>query len=539
MIKARSMRKRDKPLLDAFVRQGAQVNAEYDEAQEVPMYRGIPTLEALGPILSKNEVVARLASIPPYCEADRQLRPEVLLHVVQGGLLSWFCPLAIHIDLQQRLDRVIRGCLPYRNPLRRGYYRENSQQVDHFKTYLRNPLSAPYQRTTALGFHFTAPSGLGKTTSLERILMELYPQRIIHTEYKGRPFQFDQLVWLHLDCPGDGSLKQLLLQFLQAVDAIIGKTQLPNGEHVGYYELYGETRATVDSLISAVAAVATNHCLSVLIIDEVQHLLEADGDGADKVLGYLVTLVNTIGLPIILVGTPRAKRVLSKHGRQIRRGTGQGELTWNRLDRNCESYSLMTQSMWTYQYTAKPVGLTNRMNDVLFEETQGIPDYIIKAYMMAQWRSLTTRKPLSPAILRSVAKDGFESARPILRALRLNNFADLENLDDIVPPDINPILQAATDALNMEKAATDCANPTGVGKESTSRTPVSQDPSPVPTNDMQDTDEESAAGEAQSPGLEYPTLKQLSTKAKETGEELYDIMRAHSLVDGLKEAGLS
>ena len=538
--------KRAKPNLSALIRQGAQIAATYDTKQEVPLYRGIPTLEALGPILSKEEVISRLASTPVYDEQERLLKPEALLHVVQAALLNWFRPLAMHIDLQQRLDRVIRGSLPYRNPLTVGYHRKCFEHIDQFHDYIKRPASAPYQRTTALGFHFTAPSGAGKTTSIERILMELYPQRILHTEYNGKPFHFDQLVWLHLDCPGNGSLRSLLIQFLQAVDAIIGKTKLTSGDEVGYYELYGGDRATVDSLIAAVATVAANHCLSVLVIDEIQHLLHADGDGANKVLNYLVTLVNTIGLPVILVGTPRARHVLSKQAKQIRRGTGQGELEWHRLDRASLSYSLMTEGMWTYQYTLKPVALTDRIKDVLFEETQGIPDYIIKAYMMAQWRSITTGKPLSVAMIRSVAKDGFASARPILRALRHNNFAGLKNLDDVRPPNLDPILQAAEQAMNEELATAAGLKAMQAGKDADKETSATTAAEPTPPQEcqtpQQHTADPAAATQAtadRDPPSNPPTLRELHQQAEASGTDFYDLLRKNNVVNRPMESGPS
>lgn len=522
----------------AVVRRGRQVNAIYDTDQEVPFYRGIPTAEALGPILTKEEVVRRLAAAPPYMEEDRRIKPEARLHCVQAAMLNWFQPLAIHIDLQQKLDRVIRGSLPYRNPLIPGYYQEVSQQVDRVADVGTHPLPVPYQRTTALGFHFTAPSGSGKTTTLERLLIELYPQRIMHTSYKGKPFCFDQLVWLHLDCPGNGSLRRLLVQFLQVVDSILGKTRIRDDQHVGYYELYGGDRATVDSLIPAVATVAANHCLSVLIIDEIQHLLHADGDGADQVLNYLVTLVNTIGVPVILVGTPRAKHVLSRQAKQIRRGTGQGELEWHRLDRDSASYNLMTESMWQFQYTDVRVPLTEQLKDVLFDETQGIPDYMIKAYMMAQWRSITTRKPISNAMIRSVAKDGFSSARPLLRTLRLKQFESLKNLDDLHQPDLDPILKACEEALRespADKATAVQESKTDDIPKSSQTTnleePSGQEYSSPKTLPMDDTQSTNPVD------LNIPTLKEIHARAQESGKDFYEAMREADLAYGQPTLG--
>jgi hypothetical protein len=43
----------------------------------------------------------------------------------------------------------------------------------------------------------------------------------------------------------------------------------------------------------------------VLIIDEIQHLSNCKGVEKSTLLSYLVTLQNSIGIPIILVSTPK------------------------------------------------------------------------------------------------------------------------------------------------------------------------------------------------------------------------------------------
>ena len=76
-------------------------------------------------------------------------------------------------------------------------------------------------KSAASGFTIIGVSGVGKSTAVEKIL-SLYPQRIVHTKYRERPLAFTQLVWLKLDCPHDGSLKQLCYQFFYALDLAAG-----------------------------------------------------------------------------------------------------------------------------------------------------------------------------------------------------------------------------------------------------------------------------------------------------------------------------
>lgn len=57
-------------------------------------------------------------------------------------------------------------------------------------------------------------SGSGKSTTLNRILAT-YPQVIFHEKYN-----FTQIVYLKLDCPHDGSLKNLCYHFFRAIDEV-------------------------------------------------------------------------------------------------------------------------------------------------------------------------------------------------------------------------------------------------------------------------------------------------------------------------------
>jgi hypothetical protein len=101
-----------------------------------------------------------------------------------------------------------------------------------------------------------------KTTSIEAIL-SLYPQVILHNRYCENDFSFTQIVWIELDCPFDGSIKGLYLNFFQAVDDLLGTR---------YYDNYAGGRKTVDELLPRMALVASLHSIGVLVIDEIQHL---------------------------------------------------------------------------------------------------------------------------------------------------------------------------------------------------------------------------------------------------------------------------
>lgn len=70
------------------------------------------------------------------------------------------------------------------------------------------------------------------------------------------------------------------------------------------------TRATTDAMMTVMNQVARNCALGILVIDEIQHLSLARSGGSEKMLNFFVNLINNVGVPVILVGTPKAVKVL-------------------------------------------------------------------------------------------------------------------------------------------------------------------------------------------------------------------------------------
>lgn len=274
-------------------------------------------------------------------------------------------------------------------------------------------------------------SGIGKTTAIEAIL-SLYPQVIIHSHYHQQALTLMQIVWLKLDCPFDGSIKGLCFNFFQAVDDILG---------TNYSKIYTNNRRTVDELIPLIARVASLHCIGVLVIDEIQHLSQAKSGGSSKMLNFFVQLVNTIGVPVVLVGTYKAMPILSGEFRQARRGSGQGDLVWDTMAED-NIWELFLESLWQYQYVQKNRPLTTQLIHTLYDLTQGITDFAVKLYLLAQIRAIVTGiEEITEKIIRSVAADSLRLANPILSALRTGNLQVLYSLEDVHPIDITSFLQ--------------------------------------------------------------------------------------------------
>ncbi|MBW4522820.1 MAG: ATP-binding protein [Scytolyngbya sp. HA4215-MV1] len=398
----------------------------------IPTYQGNPLIEALPPIfITQDEVAERLAFYPDYDEEHRKMPAYLRLHLIQNTL-QFFAPLPIHFDLEQRFSRMIRLGYQARNPAITGFWGDVKSRVHSLGTVRQSP------RSTATGFTIVGISGVGKTTSIEAILL-LYPQVIFHSHYQDRDFSFTQIVWLKLDCPFDGSIKGLCLNFFQAVDDLLGTR---------YYDNYAGGRKTVDELLPRMALVASLHSIGVLVIDEIQHLSQAKSGGSSKMLNFFVQLINTIGLPVVLVGTYKAISVLRGEFRQARRGTGQGDLVWDRM-KNDDKWKWFVKCLWGYQYVRKQCRSTQELRDALYEVTQGITDFAIKVYMLAQIRAIANgEEVVTEQGIRLVAKESLRLAYPILQALKNKDTRLLASVEDVHPIDIDQFLQNAQNQLS-------------------------------------------------------------------------------------------
>lgn len=441
------------PLL---VFKGRRAKASY-LPQEITGYRGNPFIEALPPILTEDEVMEALAYYPPYDDGERQLPSHLRIHLIQSAL-QLFAPLPIHLDLERRVSRMIRASYQLRNPLSRDFWRFVAEGVESLESSTAVVGNCP--RPSPLGFTIIGFPGVGKSTSVESVV-SLYPQVIYHSRYADRDFTHAQLVWLKLECPHDGSVKGLCLNFFQAVDDILG---------TNYEANYAGGRRTVDEMLPQMARVAANHGLGVLVIDEIQRLSHAKSGGAKRMLNFFVQVANTIGVPVVLVGTYAARAILSGEFHQIRRGTGQGDLVWDRMEEGTwvaeddkgsrpGVWQLFLESLWLYQYVRTPTPLTEELSHVLYEETQGITDFAAKVYMLAQVRAIVTGEEVVTAdIIRSVARDSLRQAQKVLDALRRGDLKSLTDVEDVHPIKIDDYIRQAQKRLpETKRAAEACA----------------------------------------------------------------------------------
>jgi hypothetical protein len=295
-------------------------------------YQGNPLIEALLPIYNEKQIARLLQYTPGYEESYRELPLEYRLHLIADAV-RFIQPTSMYFRLEQCFSRMIRSGYVGRNP-----------SVPKFQSLYRrlkaigdDPLELPPPTVTTRGCSLVGHSGAGKSTAVSRILA-MYPQVIFHGRYKGHPFTHSQLVYVKLDCPYDGTLSGLCKSFFVEVDRLLDTNTYERYAHRG--------QPKVDDLLLRMADLAFRHSIGVLVIDEIQNLRKAKGDGANDMLDFLLWLDNKLGIPVVLVGTPKALPVLTGEFRRARRAAGQEAIPWNRMQENGRDWELFTKALW-------------------------------------------------------------------------------------------------------------------------------------------------------------------------------------------------
>ena len=422
--------------------------AEYLE-QVLPEYRGNPLIEALPDILSSEETMHLLRRRARYDEAERSLPAKYRMHCLGRLAHEYYQPLPQHFIIESKISVCIRQGYLNRNPAERGYVLMANEMYAAMRDK-RCEYAVPGYHPNASGFTIIGVSGVGKSTAVESVL-RLYPQVIEHREYKGKPLSLTQLVYLKLDCPHNGQLGGLCYSFFEEIDRVLG---------MDYYDQYKRARITIDSMMILMKRIAHEYSLGLLVVDEVQHLSQAKS-GSDAMLNFFVTLVNTIGVPVILIGTSKATPILQGEFRQARRGSGQGDLIWNRMEKG-RDWELFIRMMWNYQWTRNKVECTGEMLDMMYRETQGIVVLAVVLYALVQEEAILSEKEtFEPADVGKTARKRMALVQPMIEAIRSNDRKRIEQYADITT--------IILEQFDKEHSETEEGKAAGTGKVTTEK----------------------------------------------------------------------
>jgi hypothetical protein len=422
----------------ASLRGAPPVAAYYREA-ELAHHRDNPLLEALDPILSEQDWAEALTNYidfdPDIRAAPIHIRRQALEHV--RALVQ---PQRVHVRTALDVDCLLRAGYVARNPYRNGRIQlkpveaaKNSGErtsSNHNRNIVLSHKRTMLNQAMVRGIARLGPSGVGKSTLLRSFLLN-YPQVIQHSSYRGGSFMFQQIVWMMLECPHNGSRRQLIHKILDEIDALIGT----NYRH-------SHSKGGIDgTLVPDLERVNAVLRIGMIVIDEVQRLAHVRGSSATEMLEFLVQFSNTVHIPIVLIGTNLASSVITSRLQQIRRVSGYGDIYWPMPREMADDgrslhadWHILLEALFRYQFIHNPVALNPELSAAFFEKTQGITDLVVTLFILAQERAMRSAEgdeSLTPRIIRETADEAFKTLMPALRALQNMEAGALEKYEDL------------------------------------------------------------------------------------------------------------
>ncbi|MCW9053791.1 MAG: ATP-binding protein [Motiliproteus sp.] len=385
---------------------------------EIIDYEGHPLIEALPPIKSPDEVAKMLFRYPVVGENEKTLPGHIRRHAMMRILDQFLFPTRTHIQLEQTISTM----------LRRGYLSRNIAD-NHYQLNLDEAVRTNFSAASrnagneALVSSVIGCSGAGKSTAVEAILRS-YPQAIYHPD-----FQHTQLVWLKVECPHDGSVKNLCTNFFRAIDTVLG---------TDYLTLYVKSRSSAESMLGDIARVAALHSLGVLVIDEIQHLEKSRSGGSQKMLNFFVTLTNVLKVPVLFIGTPKALDLFLPTMRSARRASQVGSINWGRFERSVvgqasKEWEGFIKRLWKLQWLNSPRPLTSQMMDLFWDYSQGIAHVAVVLFYLSQSRAVMSgREEIDREIVEKVYNQELSMIHPMIKALQsgreelIREYADLD-----------------------------------------------------------------------------------------------------------------
>ena len=396
-------------------------NADYVPEND-PMHTGNPLVDTLPRIRSDAEWVAQLLRAPAFDLNERKLEAHLRSYKV-SKLKRLFIPTPQHYKFGRRLDQLIRCGYEHRNPLLPA--RAALLQAA-FERMQRSGEATPIVFTDAdpmWSYALIGCSGAGKSTTAESVLGS-YPQRIFHPHYN-----ITQVVWIKVDCPKGGGIRDLALSFVQAFDKVLGQ----KGNNY--------SRMNAQELTALAHLLAVAHHLGVVVLDELQNLSAKKSGGREEMLNWFQELVNLFKLPVVLLGTYKAKAVLQLDLRHGRRAGVTGSEIWDPLKRGPE-FDYLMKKIWYYSWLRNVGELTEELLQAIYEETQGIRAFMVDMFLVVQlhalWKGLET---ITPELFKSVARAEFSTVQPMLNALRSKDPNRQKKFEDLVSYDVEEAIE--------------------------------------------------------------------------------------------------
>jgi hypothetical protein len=172
-------------------------------------------------------------------------------------------------------------------------------------------------------------------------------------------------------------------------------------------------------------------------------------------IDFITEIVNTIGIPIILIGSYKALYLFKNSLANTRRGIPNefSENITGNMPEDSWEWDEFIKNLWDLQYTRKYSDLTEDIKKAMYDNTIGIPDFAVKLFMHVQSKAIVNGgdEKMTATLIRQVAGKSLRLVQPIFERIRSGDQAAYSELDDIIPDwaPLNGYIKEASHRLNI------------------------------------------------------------------------------------------
>lgn len=350
----------------------------------LPEHQGNPLIEALPAIMDNTMLAKSIGFAEQVTNQERNLPNHIREKILQR-MCRFVEPTTNYLRVFRAIENAMLESYVHKNPL--------SSTTQHWLHYLdhnemKSCPSTGRFKGRPIAITVLGPSGAGKSHMLERIL-SLYPQKITHRVYQGKPLEIIQIPFIKIDFPVNATLSGLIDAIHERIDELTGSNDA-NRSYRGKESL----------------AIAANylerklrwHFVGVIVIDEVQSISSSSTSQQKYFLQFILGLMNRSSIPIVFAGNPELVKPLLQTMRISRRAETGGVFVMDEFSKG--EWKLFIEHLWKYQWTNPPTPLTKELSDTLFNLSTGLPDFAVRTYQKAQELAIATGdEHLTPALL--------------------------------------------------------------------------------------------------------------------------------------------
>jgi hypothetical protein len=370
-----------------------------------------PYIDSLGPSLNFAEFFKKVYKCPkgflqplPSDKFKRQL-------IVESLIEDWFLPEPKHFAFAGDFHRIlIHG---YNARPESKYLQITRNTRDWLKNSKNNnwvpmAISRKPIKTVSL---FGSP-GMGKSSFFDHVGPTMFGKVI----KQGNRLQIPFLV---LNCSAFNSVKALCINFFSELDnALIQYYEVNDLEYKNPRLLeYTKPFYTAEKLQPFLANEAAQVYLGALVVDEINHLTEGDGD-LEKIVNFFKNLTRAIGVPVIFSGTQDAIHKLGINLQSIRRLVGLGMTTWDFYKKDGRDWNRFLTELWKFQVVDNPLLLSEEVKDTFYDLTAGVMDLTIKVHIKCQTEALNYNRNVDSAFIKIVYERFFSSTKKVATAIK-------------------------------------------------------------------------------------------------------------------------